>query len=91
MAGPKSKAINDKKTFSTSRVKMFRAYRDPHIPPKPRNAFVMGDGPDQLRGEAFATPIGVQVKATYHDGDRDFLIPYANVELVEFLADDPKP
>lgn len=82
MAEPKLKVVQAK---SYPKVRMFRAYRDPHIPPKPRNAFMMGDGPDQLKGEAFATAIGVLVKATYKDGDRDFLVPYANVELLEFV------
>lgn len=89
MAGPKLKILEEKKNYP--RARMFRAYRDPHIPPKPRNAFVMGDGADQLRGEAFVTPIGVHVKAEYKDGNREFLIPYANVELVELLIDDSKP
>lgn len=68
-------------------VKMFRCYRDPHIPPKPRNAFMMGDGADQLPGEAFATALGVLIKAKYkkeNGGPREFLVPYANVEMMEF-------
>ena len=71
------------------KLKMFRCYREPNIPPKPRNAFTMGDGADQLPGEAFATAIGVHIKAQYpknKGGPREFLVPYANVEMMEFFA-----
>ena len=66
-------------------VKMFRAYRDPHIPPKPRNAFTMGSGNDQLPGEAFVTAIGVHVKTELSKVKREYLVPWANVECVEFF------
>lgn len=65
-------------------VKMFRAYRDPHIPPKPRNAFMMGTAADQLPGTAELCAYGVLVKTA---PGRDYLVPWANVECVELHAE----
>lgn len=66
-------------------VNVFRCYRDPMIPPKARNAFKMGDGPDQLPGTAEITTIGVLVK-TKRNGD--YLVPYANVESIHLLPEE---
>ncbi len=44
------------------KIKMFRCVIDPQSPPKPRNAFTMGSGPDQLAGEAFRTDAGILVR-----------------------------
>lgn len=71
-------------------VKMFRCYRDPHIPPKPRNAFTMGTGADQLPGEAELSPYGVHVKTapTPQTGAaREFIVPWANVECLELIQE----
>lgn len=45
------------------KVRMFRCHIDPHIPPKPRNAFVIGDGADQLPGEAIWYSTYIELKA----------------------------
>lgn len=77
------------------KVKMFRCYRDPSIPPRAQNAFMMGDGAGQTQGEAELTEYGVNVKIKVTDLQkgayyRDFLIPFANLENVEFTLDEVK-
>lgn len=72
-----------------AKIKMFRCYRDPHIPPKPRNAFTMGIAADQLPGEATLSPYGVLVKTAAH-GQREFIVPWANVECIELVKEEAK-
>ena len=67
-------------------VKMFRAYRDPHIPPKPRNAFTMGSGADQLPGTAELCPYGVLVNTQ----GREYIVPWANVECIQLNPEEEK-
>lgn len=70
------------------KIKMFRAYRDPHIPPKPRNAFTMGNAADQLPGIAELCPYGVHV-VTQPSG-REYIVPWANVECIELFPEEVK-
>lgn len=78
------------------RVKMFRCHLDPHIPPRARNAFMMGDGPEQMSGEAIYIPgEGVHLKANVKDPSqnviyREFLVPLANLENIEFIIEEKK-
>lgn len=77
------------------KIKMFRCHIDPHIPPRAKNAFMMGDGPEQTRGEAVLTPYGVLAKIQVPDPHqkitvREFIIPWANLENVELLIEEPK-
>ncbi len=66
-------------------IKTFRCYKDPMIPPKPRNAFQMGDGTGQVPGTAEITTMGVYVKTKTYG---DYVIPYANVESIQLLPQD---
>lgn len=73
--------------MTNRRVAMFRAHVDPSIPPKPRNAFMMGDGPNQLPGEAFLTEFGVLVKTKLH-GAGEYLIPYSNIQCTQLVKEE---
>lgn len=78
------------------KVKMFRCHIDPHIPPRPQNAFMMGDGSGQTPGSATYYPgQGVFLKIPVRDLQhneifREFLIPYSQLENIEFLPEEEK-
>lgn len=77
------------------KVKMFRCVKDPHIPPKPRNAFMMGAGPDMLPGEAIRSDLGIYVStpvssATGEKYMREFEITMGNLEVIEYFPEETK-
>lgn len=74
------------------KVKMFRCHIDPHIPPRAQQAFMMGDAQGQVPGEAHLTSIGVYVKVKIQTpaglNCREFLVPLANLENIEFYPEE---
>jgi hypothetical protein len=66
------------------KVAMFRCHIDPMIPPKPANAFAVGQSNIE---HAELTPAGVYVSTMKEK--LEFLIPYANVQAIR-LAVVPK-
>lgn len=70
------------------KVKIFRCYRDPQIPPKAKNAFAVGTGMDQLNAEVEFQTQGLYVKILGGAGiGREFFIGFANIENVEFFPE----
>lgn len=74
------------------KVKIFRCHVDPNIPPKTRNAFMIGKGMDQLNAEAYVVEQGVWIKLNFSDTStkiegRTFLIPWTNLENVELFPE----
>lgn len=77
------------------RIRMIRCHIDPNIPPKPRLAFTFTGEVGSFPGEAFLTDFGVLLKATFKhlgrpDEARDFLIPFTNIENIEFYPEEIK-
>ena len=79
-------------TLVGRRLRMFRCHIDPHIPPKPRQAFTFGTEHGQQEGEAYITPVGVYANVKVQDGVkwvwREYVIPHSNIECMELYPEE---
>lgn len=75
------------------RIKMFRCVVDPQVSKVPKNAHMMGDGQNQVPGEAFKVQGGIEVTAKHRDMNgeftfREFFVPDSNISCIEYFPEE---